>query len=374
MRAQRNWQAAPATPVGLMFRMYRHVLPLVDKELMHWQAAAARIPDEELRSQALASIESKRFHCQGGAVYAAAAPASYDLLIPLIVALQTISDYLDNLCDRSISLDQADFRQLHQAMQDATTPGAEPKDYYAFRDIAGDGGYLEELVATCQRCLKELPSHPIILEPLGRLVGWYVDLQVYKHIEPDQREDMLRSWRDHHRDVSSHLEWFEFSAATGSTLGMFALFLAAAQQQLDETEAEAVFGGYFPHVSGLHILLDYLIDQEEDRREGDLNFCTYYRDSATLTARLEMMAARALQDVRALPAARFHRMVIEGLQALYLSDAKVREQEDVRYISRVIMRRSPLARLFFWVNSNYIRSKRKSEVGFTNSEEEKQDV
>ncbi|MFS0722923.1 tetraprenyl-beta-curcumene synthase family protein [Paenibacillus sp. 1P07SE] len=342
-----------------MFRMYKHVLPEVDRELSYWESRAGEIPDEELRTQALGSIRTKRFHCQGGAVYAAADPASRPQLVSLIVALQTISDYLDNLCDRSSSLDPADFRLLHQAMHDAAAPGRGPVDYYGLRQTAGDGGYLAELVVTCQRSLAALPSYRVVLEPLERLITLYADLQVYKHIAPALREQRLRAWWQGHQEACPHLHWYEFAAAAGSTLGMFALFLAAAQPALEQEEAVAVSRGYFPHVSGLHILLDYLIDQEEDRREGDLNFCAYYEDTATLTDGLEEMAARALADVQALPAARFHRMVIEGLLALYLSDAKVREQEDVRHISRTIMRRSPLARLFFWMNSRYIRSKSK---------------
>ena len=357
MRAENNWQAVPATSAGLMYRMYRHVLPEVDNQLKRWQGEAEKIPDRELRLQALASIASKRFHCQGGAVYAAAEPGMYGVLIPLIVALQTISDYLDNLCDRSDSRDPADFRQLHQAMLDAVTPGAAPGAYYALRPCDGDGGYLLALVATCQQCMGQLPSHAVVQPQLIRLVRLYVDLQVYKHIAPELREERLLTWWEEHRPGYTHLRWYEFAAATGSTLGMFALFLAAAQPVLQTSEAEAMSNGYFPHVSGLHILLDYLIDQEEDRREGDLNFCAYYEDGDTLTARLESIASLALADVASLPGARFHRMVIEGLQALYLSDAKASEQEDVRHISRSIMRRSPLMRLFFWINSHYIRSK-----------------
>ena len=39
--------------------------------------------------------------------------------IKFIVAYQTISDYLDNLCDRSSSLDPQDFAALHESMGDA---------------------------------------------------------------------------------------------------------------------------------------------------------------------------------------------------------------------------------------------------------------
>jgi tetraprenyl-beta-curcumene synthase len=50
-----------------------------------------------------------------------------------------------------------------------------------------------------------------------------------------------------------------------------------------------------------------------------------------------------------------HRMVIEGLLALYLSDPKVSEQQEVRSVSKRLMKKSPLTRLFFFVNSRWIR-------------------
>ena len=77
------------------------------------------IPNSSSSEQAWASITKKRFHAEGGSVYAALTPQWIPTSVPLIVALQTISDYLDNLCDRSVSMEEADFRVLHKAMLDA---------------------------------------------------------------------------------------------------------------------------------------------------------------------------------------------------------------------------------------------------------------
>jgi tetraprenyl-beta-curcumene synthase len=52
----------PSTPASLMIAVYRKIFPTVKKELTYWQKRANEIPDEELRSQALASITAKRFH------------------------------------------------------------------------------------------------------------------------------------------------------------------------------------------------------------------------------------------------------------------------------------------------------------------------
>src|SRR5659263_523807 len=134
-------------------KILRGVIPRGHRSLEDWKKRAAAIPDPELRKQALASIETKTFHCEGGALYALLAEAHRDDAIRFIVAYQTISDYLDNLCDRSTSLDPEDFRILHTSMHHALTPGAKLDDYYRFRDEQDDGGYLAALVMTCQEVL-----------------------------------------------------------------------------------------------------------------------------------------------------------------------------------------------------------------------------
>jgi tetraprenyl-beta-curcumene synthase len=345
----------PRNPVLLMNRMYFHVLPGVSRELENWRRTAELIPDAELRRQALASLASKRFHCQGGAVYAAANMPQRHLLIRLIVAFQTISDYLDNLCDRSTSLDPDDFRQLHRSMLDAIDPSRPVHDYYALREEKDDGGYLAALVAACQECISRLPSYGVVYPSLRELVALYGDLQVYKHIRRELREEALLNWWKENGAPYRELEWNEFAAATGSTLGMFMLFVAASGSGLTLNETVQIRRAYFPYVCGLHILLDYLIDQEEDRKGGDLNFCFYYPDGETAAGRIETIARRAREQVSGLPAPSFHRMIIEGLLALYLSDPKVSKQPEVRSVSGRLMKNSPGTRLFFWVNSLWIR-------------------
>jgi tetraprenyl-beta-curcumene synthase len=352
---EKSQYQVPRNPLNLMSRVYKHILPEVRKELDGWRKVAGEIPDLELRKQALDSLETKQFHCQGGAVYAAIELPERHTLIKLIVAYQTISDYLDNLCDRSTSMDPEDFRLLHQSMLDAINPDALPLHYYAFRQEQNDGGYLLKLVETCHSCIRLLPGYAIALPFIQDLVGLYTDLQVYKHIDPELREEALLNWWSIHRDRTPQLGWNEFAAATGSTVGVFMLFLSATDPHLDQATVATIHSSYFPHVCCLHIMLDYLIDQEEDRVGGDLNFCNYYKDSETLLDRIAFIVESAREDVANIPSPSFHRLIIEGLLAIYLSDPKVREQQEVRSISRRLMRKSPWTRLFFFMNSRWIR-------------------
>ena len=170
------------------------VLPKVRRHLDHWKGRAAAIREAELRRQALASIETKTFHCEGGALYALLAGEERDEAIRFIVAYQTISDYLDNLCDRSTSFDPDDFTALHQSMLHALTPGAPTVDYYRLRSEQDDGGYLADLVRTCQDVLSRVPRYDVISGWLYELEGLYADLQVHKHVHAEERVPRLRAW------------------------------------------------------------------------------------------------------------------------------------------------------------------------------------
>lgn len=333
-----------------MFHIYRRVLPRVKYYLNEWKQRASEIPDPELRKQALASIETKTFHCEGGAILALLAGEKSDEVIRFIVAYQTISDYLDNLCDRSTSLDPVDFRSLHESMLHALTPDAEHADYYRYHQEKNDGGYLEALVETCQRILGDISAYDMIASTLHELAGYYCDLQVHKHVAFEERVPRLQSWFEDYKGDLPPMSWYEFSACAGSTLGIFCLVSYASAGSFSSQKTKAVREGYFPWVQGLHILLDYFIDQEEDRRGGDLNFCFYYDSRDKMMARLAHFIEQADQSIARLPDSRFHRMINRGLLGIYLADKKVRRQKQVRRLAGKIIRRGGGTSAFFFVN------------------------
>jgi tetraprenyl-beta-curcumene synthase len=106
-------------------------------------------------------------------------------------------------------------------------------------------------------------------------------------------------------------------------------------------------------VQGLHILLDYFIDQDEDRRAGDLNFCSCYRDQGELVTRLSHFYRQADLSVSTLPHAGFHRLVNKGLLAVYCADAKVRRPREIRAAARRLISlggaEGRLVYLFSWL-------------------------
>lgn len=338
------------SPYAMMARGYFTVLPNVQRCLDKWRRRAEEVPDPELRKQALLSIQTKAFHCEGGAAYGLLAGKRCPEAIRFIVAYQTISDYLDNLCDRSTSSDPTDFRTLHESMLHALTPKAALADYYRFHGEKDDGGYLASLVVTCQEVAGSLPAYDVIAPALRELAGRYCDLQVHKHVKKEERIPRLKEWFEAHRTGLHEMSWFEFAACCGSTLGIFCLVACAFDDRCGGALVARVKDAYFPWVQGFHILLDYFIDQEEDLIGGDLNFCFYYKSSEEMVRRLEYFFHQADQSTSGLPHAQFHRMVNRGLFAIYLSDRKVKKQKMVREMAQKILRRSGWTTRFFYMN------------------------
>ncbi|MGM0790612.1 tetraprenyl-beta-curcumene synthase family protein [Bacillus infantis] len=349
----------PSMPIPLMTKVYKKIIPEVHRELAYWRERAGNIPDPELRKQALASIGHKAFHCEGGAIMALLAKDRYKEAVRFIVAYQTVSDYLDNLCDRSTSQDPADFSALHEAMEDALSLEPGSGDYYRERQEKEDGGYLAELAGACRGMLRGCRHYESIRSYLKELCRYYSDLQIHKHVCPEERVNRLQNWHAEYRGLVPEMEWYEFSACSGSTLGIFSLVSCALSDEFAEEDAAKIRRGYFPYIQGLHILLDYLIDQEEDLEGGDLNFCFYYQDEQQLFARLQHFIAEADKHIEGLPHKSFHRLINRGLLGIYLSDEKVRRQKHVRRLARHIIKTGGPVSFFFYVNGRAYRTVQK---------------
>ena len=340
-------------------RIFLQVRPLVHGYLNAWAEKARAIPDPELRRQALMSIRSKTFHCEGGAIYGLLAGNRHPEAIRFIVAYQTISDYLDNLCDRSTSLDPEDFALLHQAMLHALTPSANPIAYYRLHPEQDDGGYLLALVTTCQESLRILDAYPLIAETLHALADDYCMLQVHKHVREEDRVPRLEAWFSGRQIDLPDLSWYEFAAATGSTLGIFCLVSYAHSGVLSTSAMDRIRNAYFPWVQGLHILLDYFIDQQEDRLGGDLNFCSYYPSEDLLAEHLAFFYNRSAELITGLPDHHFHLMINKGLLGMYLADRKVAEQGEIRRLARKMIGLGGGVAWFFFIHCWIYRRLRK---------------
>lgn len=345
----------PKTPIMLMNKVYMDVFPAVQKELEFWKREARQIPDPELRKQALDSIEAKDFHCEGGGIFSLLSESRKEEALSFIVAYQTISDYLDNLCDRSTSLDDKDFAALHESMQHALRKSSPVTNYYRFRDEQDDGGYLAKLVDKCQQIFWKMDNYECIAAYLSELCRYYSDLQIHKHVIQHERVPRLKEWFKTFEKEVPDMSWYEFSACSGSTLGIFCLISYALRPDFREEDAERIYKVYFPYIQGLHILLDYFIDQEEDLVGGDLNFCTYYDSKEQMFERFSHFVKEADACLNELPHEHFHKLIHRGLLGLYLSDEKAAAEPDTKLLAKKLVKLGGSQARFFYKNAKLYR-------------------
>lgn len=325
----------PSTAIDLL-RFMAKIVPISAANLAAIRERAAAIPDEQLRGQALSSIDGKAYHVAGACILATfLEPRAARAYVAIVAPLETIYDYLDNLCDRHPDVGVDAYPVLHQAIADALDPSAALHDYYARGPAGNDGGYLRGLVERTQQALARVPHLDLLRPRFALAAQLYGEMQTHKHYPAGERERRCVAWYEQHRDRYRDIDWHEFASAAGSQFHVYGPLFEAF---LDRREAIAgTYDAYFPYVSALHVLLDAFIDQAEDREHGELNFSHVYGGAAALRARVHSLTAAARVRLRALPGDRAHRFVLDVMTLFYLSHPKV-EAQGLEREARALLR------------------------------------
>ena len=199
---QRDRGRPPVSMPVLLWRSFGEVLPLSRARGATGGASGPSDPRPRAApAGAGVAVASKRFHADGGCVYATGGPPGpeqEDLVRRSSPSRRsaTTSTTSATAAPRSTRRTSA---SLHRAMTDAVDPAATPVDYYAMRTERDDGGYLEDLVRTCQEGVSLLPGYQAVAPHVSELVGLYWDLQVHKHVRREDRVPRLTQWFAGHR-------------------------------------------------------------------------------------------------------------------------------------------------------------------------------
>lgn len=308
-----------------LVRFLRSIVPRAARALDEIRAFAEVIPDDRLRVQALGSIDAKAYHVAGGCILATfLAPAAAHHYIEIVAPLETIYDYLDNLCDRHPDVGSEAYPILHRAIGDALDPDVTASTYYDLGPAGDDGDYLATLVRRVQRGLHRLADHELLRDLFREAARLYGEMQTFVHLPVGERETACKKWYARHAERYGNLEWQEFACAAGSQFHVYAplymLFDARYESIADS------YGAYFPAVSALHVLLDSYIDQEEDREHGDLNFVAAYESEEHLFERVGYLTRCAVHGFSRLPVPRRHRFVLRTMALFYLTHPKIYAQ------------------------------------------------
>ncbi|MGL4335735.1 MAG: DUF2600 family protein [Turicibacter sp.] len=347
----------------LLFNFYKTYQPVTKQRLKEFKNHAHTIPDSFLKKEALKSINGKTFHCYGASFYAnLVQPEQVTSFLTFVTAYQTISDYLDNLIDQTTIINETNFLRLHQCMIDIFKLTPKLPNYYQYQVQQNDDGYLNHLVRQSQAVLKTIPQYEKYSSEFLRLAYLYIDLQVFKHLKVSQRELKLQAWHETNKHLAPDLSWYEFGAASGSTLGIFSLLAYAMNQTQYQVKPLEVYHSFFPSIQLLHIMLDYFIDLEEDITDKELNFFAYYESVDDGVSQLVEQYKQANISATKLPNRLFHHTINDGLFALYLAEGVIKSDEIKKYKKQILNQLNFRAK-FLYHNAYFVLKRYRKEKG-----------
>lgn len=319
-------------------------LPEAARETRRWQTRAEQIPDAPIREDALHSISHKRGHADGAALFAVLPDSRNRRLLHLLVAYETIWDFLDNVSERHTT--ETNGRELHLALVDALDPQRPLSDYYRHHPWSDDGGYLEDLVEFCRERCKTLPSY----ERVRRLLiqeAWRGQVLALNHLtDPEHRDLALEQWAAIEcADTIHDAAWFELSGAASASMVVHALLAIAAETDIDDRDIAATYAAYWPWISLATTMLDSYVDQAEDHVSGNHSYISHYPNEACAVRRLCYCVARAARAALQLPKGTRHAVIVGCMAAMYLSKDTARFPEMRRSTRRLVRAGGSLARL-----------------------------
>lgn len=315
----------------------------VSRELRTWRALAELIPDRSIRDDALRALAHKRGHADGAALFSVLPDHRSHALLRLLVAYETILDFLDDVSERHAT--EANGRELHLALVDALDPTRPLADYYRHHPWDDDGGYLEALVELCRRSCRSLPSYwrvrSLLLEE-----AWRAQVLALNHIpDPARRDAALRRWAAQEFPDTSELTWFELSAASSASLVVHSLLALATETDVSDEQIDEIYAVYWPWTSLATAMLDSFVDQPEDLAAGNHSYIAHYSSAELAIQRLGCAIARAAKAAFRLPDGHRHVVIVSSMVAMYLSKDSARTSELWPATRRLIAAGGSLVRL-----------------------------
>jgi tetraprenyl-beta-curcumene synthase len=332
-------------------------LPAVSEEVRAWRVRARAIPDVSLRTDALDSIARKRPHADGAALFWILPRRRDPTLLRLLVAYQTIWDYLDNVSERGAHLGERNGRLLHSALVQALDPQVQICDHYRHHLCSDDDGYLQVLIEACREACLELPSYERVRAPVLAEAARCAIQSLNHDPDPASRDMALRAWATAELCRMEASEaglagveaeggmveaglaesegeaglakpeawpaesfcWFELTAAASASLVPHALLALAAEPTCGHDQIAAAHAAYLPWASLATAMLDSYADRLDDAAAGEHSYIAHYRDEEEAVRRVSEIVDRAARAVGDLSGGHRHAIVVACVVAMYLS-------------------------------------------------------
>lgn len=278
-----------------------------------------------MRHHALSALDTKRGHSAGAALFAILPQRRDHSLLRLLVAYETIWDFLDTTSEHAPQ--EHNGRQLHLSLIDALAPTLSHSSYYLHHPWQ-ETRYLPRLVESCRTWCLELPGFK---QTQAALIAeaWLGQVLALNHVpDVERREVLLQQWADTEAPRATDLAWYELGAAASASLTIHALLaLASEKQNCSAAEIERVRGAYNPWISAATTMLDSFVDQIEDPINGDHSYVAHYPSPRAAVLRTHWLIGQSIERAQRLANGERHALIVAAMAAMYLSKDSARGQE-----------------------------------------------
>jgi cytochrome P450 len=305
----------------------------ISREVERWRAFAKGIPDDALRHDALEAIERKRQNIDGAALFWTLPRVRSLDLLRLLIAYEILADYLDCTSERGAYAGTRNGLQLHRALTEALDPTLPISDYYRHHPWSDDGGFAHALIETCRSTCPRLPSYEVARPLVIRAASLTQVLALNHEPDPARRDTALRAWAKAHFSDESELTWFEWTAGASAWLTILALLALAAESDLEEKDAAAIYAAYLPWVSLTGTMLDSYGDAVEDTANTEHSYIAHYATAEAAAKRLTEIVRRCIEEAGSLRHGQRHMVVVSAMTAMYLSKDAARTPENRAFTS-----------------------------------------
>lgn len=295
------------------------IVPRARREIRRWAAAAAAIPDPELRSHATHAIRVDSRNAEAVAALAATAPRRQRrATVELLVTYQLLVDYVDTLGERVCADELQHGLSLGMALVSAVHPASSPVDLDPLGD---DGGYLVALVTSCRSRFRRLPAAEVVAQEAKTAALRCAQALAYTHTATRRATlGELRAWAASANETAEY-SWWEIAAGGNSSIAILGLLAAAADPLTTGRDATVLAASYWPHLCVMSTMLDSLADFERDQASGEFSFVSHYPDARAALDGLTRATQRSLAAVQPLRSSRVHAMVVCGVASYYAAAA-----------------------------------------------------
>jgi tetraprenyl-beta-curcumene synthase len=308
----------------------------VKAEALLWRTRADAIPDSATRDYALAAMDEGRVLVDGAALFWILPPHRRLDLLRLLVALQTLLNFLDLVLEReACGPDRRPGSWMWVAREalDLTRP---PPDREIKARLGNDGGYLSALVMACRVGCATLPNYQHAHRVLVREATRSRAFEIEHDRDESRRTVTMQAHVAEHFNGVTGITWWELVGGASALLTAMVVLALAADETTTQDDLLQAADAYV-WVASAAALLDSYVDRPADVSSGAHNWFDYYPTDMHATQRAAELLQGAVSRISALRNAERHVVIVGSMAALWLSSDTAR-RADLREATAAMAR------------------------------------